>query len=89
MQVAAQCYTFKAAVVADIGRRNAALMQPGISVTVIHTAAPVTASSPERRPLLRSRVFVRLLFLSLSQPCVPSLIAASLPSRLTVADRRG
>lgn len=88
MQVAAQCYTFKAAVVADIGRRNAALMQPGISVTVIHTAAPVTASSPERRPLLRSRV-VRLLFPSLSRPCVPSLIAAPLPSRRTVADRRG
>lgn len=88
MQVAAQCYTFKAAVVADIGRRNAALMQPGISVTVIHTA-PITASSPERRPLLRSRVFVRLLLPSLSRPCVPTLIAAPLPSRRTVADQRG
>lgn len=38
MQVAAQRYTFKAAVTADIGRRNA-LMQLGISVTVIHAYA--------------------------------------------------
>lgn len=65
----AQRYTFKAAVTADIGRRNA-LMQPRISVTVIHTSYPFPAR-PACYGVVLSRVH-RPSFSSLSRFLSPS-----------------